>query len=65
MGRIKTKDIKSAGRELLALHENTFTADFEENKKLINSMSLTSQKKIRNKLAGYLTRQVKISHRKK
>lgn len=64
MGRIKTKDIKSAGYELIRLHPDTFTTDFEENKKLINSMQLTTQKKIRNKLAGYLTRCIKISQRK-
>ncbi len=63
MGRIKTKDIKTAGNELHEIHGPAFSTDFEQNKRIINSMQLTKQKRVRNKLAGYLVRKAIIAQR--
>ena len=56
MGRIKTKFIKRKTKELLNLHRDKFTADFEQNKKLTSVYTRGSSKKLRNVIAGYLTR---------
>jgi len=56
MGRIKSKLIKRTGRSLLN-EENKFTESFEENKKVIEG--LMPGKKIRNQVAGYITRKKK------
>jgi len=53
MGRIKSKLVKRTGR-LLLKEENKFNDNFENNKKLITG--LTPSKKVRNKIAGYITR---------
>ena len=53
MGRIKPKLVKRTAHNLLK-EENKFNGNFEENKKLIPN--LTSSKKIRNKIAGYIAR---------
>lgn len=56
MGRIKSKLVKRAGLSLLN-EENKFNDNFENNKKLI--IGLTGSKKIRNQIAGYITRKKK------
>jgi ribosomal protein S17E len=57
MGRIKTTLIKRTTKELMELEE--FSPDFKENK--IKLGNILPSKKIRNKIAGYLTR---LSHTK-
>ena len=56
MGRIKTTLIKRKTKELLKLHGDKFTADFEQNKVLTNQYTSGGSKKIRNIIAGYMTR---------
>ena len=56
MGRIKTTFIKRKTRELLDTHSEKFTTDFAENKKLTAQYTNASSKKLRNTIAGYLTR---------
>ena len=57
MGRIKSKLVKRTSKNLLK-EENKFTRNFEENKKIIHG--LTSSKKVRNQIAGYIARLKKI-----
>jgi ribosomal protein S17E len=52
MGRIKSKLIKRTGRSLIL--EGNFTGNFEENKKILTGFM--PSKKIRNQVAGYITR---------
>lgn len=58
MGRIRTRDIKDTARKLLERFPDRFTQDFELNKKILNEINLTNNKKMRNKIAGYLVRLV-------
>ena len=59
MGRIKTVLIKRKTRELLKMHGDKFTPDFEKNKEVVSKMISTQSKKLRNIIAGYVTRLVK------
>lgn len=56
MGRIKTTFIKRKTKELLKMHGDKFTTDFEQNKKLTDSYATLTSKKLRNVIAGYMTR---------
>ena len=56
MGRIKTTFIKRKTKELLKMHGDKFTTDFERNKKLTDSYTILTSKKRRNVIAGYMTR---------
>lgn len=56
MGRIKTTFIKRKTKELLNLHSAKFTTDFEQNKKITSEYTKGGSKKLRNVIAGYLTR---------
>ena len=56
MGRIKTEQAKRIGQETYDEHKEHFKADFEENKKLVGQHADVPSKKLRNVIAGYLTR---------
>jgi len=56
MGRIKTTFIKRKTKELLSKHGEKFSTDFTKNKQLTNQLTDVSSKKMRNTIAGYLTR---------
>ncbi len=56
MGRIKTTFIKRKTKELLAMHGEKFTADFDQNKEITDKYTKVQSKKIRNVITGYMTR---------
>ncbi|MBW2968764.1 30S ribosomal protein S17e [Candidatus Woesearchaeota archaeon] len=56
MGRIKTKLTKRLTLELLEKHRDKLTTDFESNKKLVAELMAGTSKKLRNVIAGYVTR---------
>lgn len=56
MGRIKTTLIKQKTKELMVRYREKFTTDFTANKKLTNQFTDVPSKKLRNTVAGYLTR---------
>ena len=56
MGRIKTSYIKRKTKELFQKHGNEFTTDFVQNKLQTNKFTDTGSKKLRNVVAGYMTR---------
>ena len=59
MGRIKTMQIKRNSQEIFRENPGIFTSDFEENKKLVTQYRTIESKKLRNVIAGYLTRLAK------
>lgn len=59
MGRIKTQQIKRTVRILINKNPNTFTTTFDQNKKLADEKAEIRSKKLRNVIAGSLTRQIK------
>jgi small subunit ribosomal protein S17e len=44
----------------MALYPDAFTDDFETNKRLVEQLTDVGTKKVRNRIAGYLVRLVKI-----
>ncbi|MCB9362555.1 30S ribosomal protein S17e [Candidatus Woesearchaeota archaeon] len=59
MGRIKTKQIKRITHELLEEYGSTYKKDFRENRMLVEQHADISSKKLKNTIAGYVTRLVK------
>ena len=59
MGRIKTQKVKSAAQDIYAKFGDKFGSDFEKNKQVVMSVAEIRSKKLRNILAGCLTRKVK------
>jgi len=62
MGRIRTSFTKRLVNELLEKHRSVFNDDFNHNKIKVQELSNVKTKKIRNQLAGYLTKKVKLSN---
>jgi small subunit ribosomal protein S17e len=60
MGRIKTTLIKRVGNKLVRDHRPAFKKDFEGNKEVLPTYVSIRSKKLRNVLAGYITRLMKI-----
>jgi small subunit ribosomal protein S17e len=56
MGRIKTQMIKRLTLQLVKQHKPLFTTDYVANKKLVEQLLTSPTKKIRNTVAGYVTR---------
>ncbi len=65
MGRIKTALIKRMTFKLLDKHKEQFTTEFSKNKERVNEFTNVSSKKLRNVIAGYLTRQIKHKDKEK
>jgi small subunit ribosomal protein S17e len=63
MGRIKTDMIKRVTRKLMAKNADKFSTDFEKNKKSVSEAAALPSKKIRNTVAGYITRMVKMKNK--
>jgi len=59
MGRIKTTNIKTLGDELIRENSDKFTTEFEKNKGVLDSLKDIKSKKIRNIVAGYITKEMK------
>lgn len=64
MGNVYTKDIKRIVRELYNKYRDEIKDDFKSNKEIIMKYVDVKSKKIRNRLAGYLTRYYKIMKEK-
>jgi len=56
MGRIKTKLTKRLAFELVDRYRDRLSTDFNANKKAIEQLMDDSSKKLRNIVAGYVTR---------
>ena len=63
MGKIKSKLIKRSANELLK-KEIEFSEDFNENKRILGANTMPS-KKIRNQMAGYISRLKKQKRKEK
>ena len=58
MGNIRPKFIKSRALLLVEMYPDKFNADFDNNKVLVAQYSDVSNKRMRNWIAGYITRYV-------
>ena len=59
MGRIKTQQIKRVSFELIKRHRDSFKKEFIDNKKVVSDFAEIRSKKLRNQIAGYVTRLAK------
>jgi len=58
MGTVKPAYIKVIAMELLRKYPDLFTGDFDENKKLVSQLTNIQSKRVRNRVAGYITRRI-------
>ena len=59
MGKVRTEMIKRISLELIDKYPYSFQPEFEPNKQFLKEIGLDVSKKLRNKVAGYITTIVK------
>ena len=59
MGRIKTQQIKSKGEDIFAVHGQEYSGVFAQSKVMVSKHAVVRSKKLRNVLAGFLTRKAR------
>lgn len=61
MGKVKTDQVKRAGKELMHRFPEKFTSNFDENKKLVDTLTQGTTTRVRNQIAGYITRTIALA----
>lgn len=56
MGKVKTEQIKHLGKDLMARFPDKFNTNFDENKRTVDEVTEGTTTRVRNKVAGYITR---------
>ena len=61
MGKVRPAHIKKLAWKLIEAYPNKFGKDFKNNKILVDKYTNVGSTKIRNRVAGYITRLKKVS----
>lgn len=61
MGRVRSHNVKSVAKDLVAQFPSRFTGDFDFNKQVVDLLTNVSSRKLRNKVAGYVTHLVRLT----
>ena len=60
---IKPSYIKTLGTEILAKQRDNFTNSFNDNKQQLGKSAQIESKRVRNRVAGYITRKINTKRR--
>ncbi len=63
MGKVRIDTVKRIAKELMERYPDKFTTDYEENKKILAQYADSRTKKLRNRIAGYVTSLKKVAVR--
>ena len=59
MGRVRTKTVKRSARHIVEKYYQKLTLDFQLNKKISEEVAIIPSKRLRNKIAGFVTHLMK------
>ena len=59
MGKVRTEMVKRISLELIEKYPYSFQPEFEPNKQFLREIQLDTSKRLRNKIAGYITTVIK------
>lgn len=59
MGRVRTKTVKRSARHIVEKYYQKLTMDFQLNKKIAEEVAIIPSKRLRNKIAGFVTHLMK------
>ena len=60
MGKVRTEMVKRISLELVEKYPRIFSHEFGQNKQFLKEIELDVSKKMRNKIAGYISRIMRI-----
>ena len=52
---VRTKTVKRSSRSIIEKYYSRLTLDFDTNKRIVDEVAIVPSKKIRNKIAGFIT----------
>mgnify|MGYP001128622941 CR=1 FL=1 len=55
MGNVRTEQIKRVAKELIRRFPDKFSNNFENNKRVVETLIQGTTRRIRNQIAGYIT----------
>lgn len=58
-GRVRTKTVKKSSRQIIEKYYSRLTLDFQTNKKICDEVAIIPTKRLRNKIAGFATVNIK------
>jgi small subunit ribosomal protein S17e len=59
MGRVRTKTVKKSAKVIVEKYYGKLTLDFQSNKRMTDEVAKLPSKRMRNKIAGYITKFMK------
>ena len=59
MGRVRTKTVKKASRQVIEKYYTKLTLDFHTNKRVVEEIAIIPTKRLRNQIAGFVTHLMK------
>ena len=59
-GRVRTKTVKRTARQIVEKYYANLTMDFDINKRVCDEVATIPSKRMRNKIAGYVTKLIKL-----
>lgn len=65
LGKVRASVIKKVAGELMQLYKDQITTDFEVNKQLVSQYVDARTKRMRNRIAGYLTGLKRVEEHRK
>lgn len=63
MGKVKTEQIKHLAKDLITKYPEQFTTTFDENKVKVKELTIGATTRVRNQVAGYITRTCKLNQK--
>ena len=64
MGKVRTSSVKTITRAIFKEYVDYLTLDFDHNKDIVSKVAVTHSKSFRNRVAGYLTAQMKLKKKR-
>lgn len=59
MGRVRTKTVKKSAKTIIEKYYSRLTLDFQTNKKICDEIAVLPSKRVRNKIAGFITKMMR------
>jgi small subunit ribosomal protein S17e len=60
LGKVRPILVKRLSRELVERYQNSFSTEFDKNKEVVDELLTNTTKRLRNRIAGYITHLMKI-----
>jgi small subunit ribosomal protein S17e len=61
LGKVKTEQVKRVGKELMNRFPDKFNTNFDENKRMVDTLTEGTTTRVRNQIAGYITRTISLA----